>query len=204
MLAEKLDAMYVRYSSNLRYISGYSGSNGMTYISADDAWFFTDFRYKTQSAAEVNNMNIVVPEGKDLVTAMKEAGCVRSGARVGFEGNMLSYGEVEKLKNWITTRLNWLDNNMVGNCGGEPPVELATGQKFLVYPNPASSEINILSAQAFKQVQVFDYTGRQVYIDATVFTKSTTINVSHYTKGIYILKITGVNGKTSIEKVIIN
>jgi len=98
MLAEKLDAMYVRYSSNLRYISGYSGSNGMTYITADDAWFFTDFRYKTQSAAEVNNMNIVVPEGKDLVAAMKETGCVRSGARVGFEGNMLSYGEVEKLK----------------------------------------------------------------------------------------------------------
>jgi len=113
-------------------------------------------------------------------------------------------GEVEKLKNWITTRLNWLDNNMVGNCGGEPPVELATGQKFLVYPNPASSEINILSAQAFKQVQVFDFTGRQVYIDAAVFTKSTTINVSHYTKGIYILKITGVNGKTSIAKVMIN
>ena len=113
-------------------------------------------------------------------------------------------GEVEKLKNWITTRLNWLDNNMPGNCGGEPPVELATGQTFLVYPNPASSEINILSEQVFKQVQIFDFTGRQVYINASVFTKSTAINVSLFTKGIYILKITGINGKTSIEKVMIN
>ena len=98
MQKEKLDAMFVRYSSNLRYISGYSGSNGMCYVTADDAWFFTDFRYKTQSAAEVNNMNIVVPAGKDLITAMKESACVGSGAKIGFEGNMLSYGEVEKIK----------------------------------------------------------------------------------------------------------
>lgn len=98
MAAENLDAMFVKYSSNLRYISGYSGSNGMAYITSEDAWFFTDFRYKTQSAAEVNNMNIVVPVGKDLVTAMKETDCVKPGAKVGFEGNMLSYGEVEKIK----------------------------------------------------------------------------------------------------------
>ena len=95
---EKLDAMFVRYASNLRYISGYSGSNGMTYITADDAWFFTDFRYKTQSAAEVNNMNIVVPVGKDLIQAMKETGCVKPGTKIGFEGDRLSYAEVEKLK----------------------------------------------------------------------------------------------------------
>ena len=98
MQSENLDAMFVKYSSNLRYISGYSGSNGMSYITADDAWFFTDFRYKTQSAAEVHNMNIIVPVGKDLITAMKETGCVKSSASIGFEGNMLSYGEVEKIK----------------------------------------------------------------------------------------------------------
>lgn len=98
MNTEKLDAMFVRYSSNLRYISGYSGSNGITYITADKAWFFTDFRYKTQSAAEVNNMHIVVPIGKDLIQAMKDTRCVKSGSKIGFEGDRLSYSEVEKLK----------------------------------------------------------------------------------------------------------
>jgi Xaa-Pro aminopeptidase len=98
MKEEKLDAMFVRFSSNLRYISGYSGSNGMTYITADDAWFFTDFRYKTQSAAEVDNMHIVVPAGKDLLQAMKETGCVKKGAKIGFEGDRLSFEEYNKIK----------------------------------------------------------------------------------------------------------
>jgi len=98
MVHEKVDAMFVRYSSNLRYISGYSGSNGICYISADDAWFFTDFRYKTQSAAEVSNMHIEVPVGKDLLQAMKESGCIKSTDVIGFEGNHLSFEQYDKLK----------------------------------------------------------------------------------------------------------
>ena len=98
MKADGLDAMFVRSASNLRYISGYSGSNGMTLITLDNAWFFTDFRYKTQSVSEVNNMNIVVPSGKDLLVAMKETGCVKTGFSIGFEGNMLSYEQYAKFE----------------------------------------------------------------------------------------------------------
>jgi len=95
---ENLDAMYIFFPSNLRYISGYSGSNGICYINADEAWFFTDFRYKTQSAAEVNNMHIDVPVGKDLLQAMKDKGCVLTTDVIGFEGDHLSVEQYEKLK----------------------------------------------------------------------------------------------------------
>lgn len=98
MKHDNVDTMFVRFTSNLRYISGYSGSNGMCYINADDAWFFTDFRYKTQSAAEVNNMHIEVPAGKDLLQAMKEMGCVKNTDVIGFEGNHLSFEQYDKLK----------------------------------------------------------------------------------------------------------
>jgi len=99
MKHDKVDAMFVFSASNLRYISGYSGSNGICYINADDAWFFTDFRYKTQSAAEVNNMHIDVPIGKDLLQAMKEKDCVKVSDVIGFEGNHLSFEQYDKLKN---------------------------------------------------------------------------------------------------------
>ncbi|MFA6617879.1 MAG: aminopeptidase P family protein [Candidatus Neomarinimicrobiota bacterium] len=95
---EKLDAIFVRATSNLRYISGFSGSNGMCYIRLDDAWFFTDFRYKTQSAAEVNNMHIDVPVGKGLLQAMKDSGCVKDGATIAFEGNHLNFEQYDELK----------------------------------------------------------------------------------------------------------
>ncbi len=95
---EKLDGIFVRHSSNLRYISGYSGSNGMCYITLEDAWFFTDFRYKTQSASEVNNMHVNIPVGKGLLQAMKDSACVKPGSKIAFEGNHLSFEQYDELK----------------------------------------------------------------------------------------------------------
>jgi Xaa-Pro aminopeptidase len=94
---ENMDAMLVRFASNLRYISGYSGSNGLSFITLEDAWFFTDFRYKEQSRQEVNNMQIVVPEKADLLKALKKCDCVRSGMKIAFEGNRLTFEEYATL-----------------------------------------------------------------------------------------------------------
>ncbi len=95
--AQDLNAMLVRFGSNVRYLSGYTGSNGMCYITRDDAWFFTDFRYKTQSAQEIKNMHIVVPQKGELLSAIQDSGCVQSGVKVGFEGNHLSYEKYTKI-----------------------------------------------------------------------------------------------------------
>ncbi len=92
-----IDAMLVRSPSNLRYISGYSGSNGLAYITREKAWFFTDFRYKTQAAAEVRDMQVFVPQKKDLYAAMQDCNCIKPDTRIGFEGNRLSYAEYNKV-----------------------------------------------------------------------------------------------------------
>ncbi|MDZ7820368.1 MAG: Xaa-Pro peptidase family protein [Candidatus Marinimicrobia bacterium] len=92
-----LDAMLVRSPANLRYISGYSGSNGLACVTLEKAWFFTDFRYKTQAAREVGHMQVVVPEKNDLFAAMQDCGCIKPDARVGFEGNRLTFAEYNKL-----------------------------------------------------------------------------------------------------------
>ncbi len=112
-------------------------------------------------------------------------------------------GEVQKLKNWITVRLNWLDNNMPGTCDGEPPVELASGENHLIYPNPARTEINVLSQKVLKQIQLFDFTGRVKYSDVSVFKNSLQINVSNLASGVYILRMTDVEGNSSSEKIVI-
>lgn len=92
-----LDAMLVRFASNLRYISGYSGSNGLALVTADDAFFFTDFRYKTQAALEVKHMKVIVSEGNDLFSEMQKHACLRPGMSCGFEGNHLNYETYQKL-----------------------------------------------------------------------------------------------------------
>lgn len=47
-------------------------------------------------------------------------------------------GELEDLKAWITTRLNWLDANMPGNCGGVSVPEIDATGPLTCYPNPSS------------------------------------------------------------------
>lgn len=70
------DALLVTNLSNVRYLCGYSGSNGTLLISRKEAFFFTDFRYKEQSAKEVGDTAeiIVLQAGheKDMFEKIKE------------------------------------------------------------------------------------------------------------------------------------
>ncbi|HEX3909522.1 MAG TPA: Xaa-Pro peptidase family protein [Solirubrobacteraceae bacterium] len=56
----EVDVLLVASPTNLRYLTGFTGSNGLALVAADSGGeaegshrFFTDFRYTTQSAAEV-------------------------------------------------------------------------------------------------------------------------------------------------------
>ena len=53
MRREKLDGFLAVNLPNIRYLCGYTGSNGLMLITRRDAWFYTDFRYKEQIRTEV-------------------------------------------------------------------------------------------------------------------------------------------------------
>ncbi|MCS6861920.1 MAG: Xaa-Pro peptidase family protein [Abditibacteriales bacterium] len=59
----KADAFLCSGLSNVRYLTGYTGSAGMALISADGAWFFTDFRYQTQAKEQVRGYDILIAKG---------------------------------------------------------------------------------------------------------------------------------------------
>jgi Xaa-Pro aminopeptidase len=52
--ALEADAIVVTNLVNLRYLTGYTGSNGVAVIGPETRAFLTDFRYQEQSAAEVD------------------------------------------------------------------------------------------------------------------------------------------------------
>jgi Xaa-Pro aminopeptidase len=53
MRREKLDGFVVVNLPNVRYLCGYTGSNGLMLVTRHDCWFYTDFRYKEQIRTEV-------------------------------------------------------------------------------------------------------------------------------------------------------
>src|SRR5580693_8228831 len=97
LAAEEADAILVGFLPNVRYLTGYTGSNGILLLLASgEAAFFTDPRYTIQAAAEVD-CRIQVSKGPLLpdVVALVARKKVR---RLGFEKSRLSYEQYELLK----------------------------------------------------------------------------------------------------------
>ena len=64
--AAKLDALLVSSLSNIRYLTGFSGSSALLVVTAADALLLTDFRYSIQANAEVNGVTRVIIEPTSL------------------------------------------------------------------------------------------------------------------------------------------
>ena len=112
-------------------------------------------------------------------------------------------GEVDKLKDWIVTRLNWLDNNMLGECSTVNTRILAEQTEYKIYPNPASTQLNILSNEYISEFQIFDLTGKTIVRSSSLNTKLLNVDVSTFMPGMYIAKVLDNNGNIFSEKIII-
>ncbi len=47
--AHGLDGAVICHGPNVRYLSGFSGSNGLLLVLSEDAWLITDLRYEDQA-----------------------------------------------------------------------------------------------------------------------------------------------------------
>ena len=75
---------------------------------------------------------------------------------------------------------------------------------YKLFPNPANSEINILSLgnSNYYNIEIHDLTGRIVKIVNSRTSNNTTLDVSDLNSGNYIIKITDNNGKVESLKMI--
>jgi Xaa-Pro aminopeptidase len=95
----ELDALVVTNLVNVRYLTGYTGSNGVAVVGPDTPLFFTDFRYMTQAAEQVAGFDVRRGE-RDLLGDVAEA----VSGRVGFEDASLSVRKFERLRGLVGER----------------------------------------------------------------------------------------------------
>lgn len=95
LAGQRVDQMLVTHLTHVRYLSGFSGSNGSVILSKDlTAKVSTDGRYRTQIAEEVRDLECV--EARDTAVALLKE--VQGPRRVGFEADYVSHSQLEKLK----------------------------------------------------------------------------------------------------------
>jgi Xaa-Pro aminopeptidase len=100
----KLDALLVWSAINIRYLTGFTGSNALTLIFArghsGGHHFLTDFRYTTQSAEQVPDLfarEIVSGELLDAAVAALLA-TSRGAGRLGFDDGSLTVAQHTRLR----------------------------------------------------------------------------------------------------------
>ena len=62
LVGSNLDGLLVTSLPNIRYLTGFSGSNALLFLTPTETWFFTDFRYEAQVSHEVVGASRVVIE----------------------------------------------------------------------------------------------------------------------------------------------
>jgi len=93
-----LDALLITSLPNVRYLTGFSGSNALLVVTAKDCVLLTDFRYATQVQEELGTSATVRIESTNLWTGLWTLLASLSGAeRIGFESMHLMHRDFARL-----------------------------------------------------------------------------------------------------------
>lgn len=86
-----ISALIVSNLENTRYLTGFTGSNGLVILTQDEALFLTDGRYEIQAAKEVPGFELLImPQGTDLAKAAAEQIRKRNLTDAGYEETNLT------------------------------------------------------------------------------------------------------------------
>ena len=99
-----VDALLVTDLLNIRYLTGFTGSNAAVLLHAEGdgkTLFCTDGRYTTQAAAEVPDLETVVDRASAATLVARAAKDTRTYGRLGFESQHVSVETYEALKEQV-------------------------------------------------------------------------------------------------------
>jgi Xaa-Pro aminopeptidase len=95
LVAEReLDQLFVSDLVNVRYLTGFTGTNGACLVSAEERIFFTDFRYTERAEREVGEEWERPGAERELVPQI----AARMSGKVGFEDAKLSVRQLARLE----------------------------------------------------------------------------------------------------------
>lgn len=106
----RVDGLLITSAANLRWITGFTGSNGKVLVTRDKAILFTDSRYWEQAARQAPQFEIFRQKSEPGETGkfLKAGG----GVRYGFEAKHLTVAELKDLRKEKDFRWKALDDTV--------------------------------------------------------------------------------------------
>ena len=100
-----LDGMYITNLTNVRYLTGFSGSAGSLLVLEDEQHFFTDGRYIEQSHSQVKNSKIHIV-GSAHYQEIKKESLIPDNLNIAIEANFVSIGLYDQIQDALP-QVSW-------------------------------------------------------------------------------------------------
>ncbi len=117
-----LHALFLSAPSSLRYLYGFTGTNGIGLITSDLSYFATDWRYRDQAQEEVHGAELLVAQ-RDLVGAIKDRNPLAENAKAGIEEHHLTYSVLAQIRKHFPKLELKLTEHLLGKLAAEKSPE---------------------------------------------------------------------------------
>lgn len=141
------------------------------------------------SFIDPSTMTYYFNHGNSIVGVSMQSGLITSNVLKTYQGQGFSLDMMRSTLNcWGAARVR--SNAITGLT--EDNLE---ADNFLVYPNPAQSEITVQSQSSVNTIELIDGSGKVIIV-----TENKTISVAEFSPGLYLLKLTTDEGKVYTRK----
>jgi hypothetical protein len=173
------------------YVSGYTPAYAEPATAAQDGYGYETLAQVDETNNHVARTTIVPPgntDKNDITQLTFNTGSETSIAiyiRAVGPYDASIHGDSEKDKGFMNGDAEVrVDNLVLTNLGATASVNDIFASKVSIYPNPASSKLNIDTQETINSIEVFNLLGKKV-----ITSNSKTVNINSLSKGMYIIKI---------------
>lgn len=99
-----LPALLVTSAHSRRYLTGFTGTAGFAVITADEAFFITDFRYTEQANTQIEGYEII-EQKSTLIEAVVQLVEEKQLTKLGFEQDAMTYAEYDRYASSLKAEL---------------------------------------------------------------------------------------------------
>jgi len=107
----KLDGIYITNITNVRYLTGFTGSAGSLLIIDNEQHFFTDGRYISQSKEQIKDCKVHIVGGAHFL-GIKSKKLIPSNTKIGFESSAMNVDTYERLSESLN-HCQWVKTSMI-------------------------------------------------------------------------------------------
>ena len=153
ILAANLDGMIITHLDHVRYLSGYTGSNGLLVVGRDGCDFFTDFRYADQAKKQVKGARVHVATKGDLIANLKDFAPVhKQYYKFGVTEEYLEVAGLRKLEQGVPEAVFLGADKLVEELGWvKEPAELQAIKKAVAIGDTAFERVLQLIVPGVKE-----------------------------------------------------